>query len=298
MGNSTTHCIYRIVCFQTGYVYIGQTNDPKKRKRVHFQQLRQSIHINVQLLGDYEKYGKDAFYFEVIERNIPPDKIDEREEFWIAHFDSYRNGYNRTLGGGKYGGKRTPCTWNGVWYESVLECERTLGVSMKWRIAQGYTSDEQLKPPGKRVSCTWNGVAYTSQAECARALGVDPSTLRDFLTRGYTCDTDVSDRIKPCVWNGVKYKSQSEAARVCGISTSVMANRIKKGYTCDNDILKRGGNAKKKPCVWNGRNYPSVTAAAKANGLKITALAYRIKQGYTRDDEVQSKYFHLRKRKP
>lgn len=272
----TTYCIYIIACFQNATIYVGQTLDPRKRKRVHFQQLRDGIHVNIHLQSAFNKYGQQAFYFEVIERDVLQNDIDEREQYWINHYDSFRNGFNRTPGGNRVGGSYTPIVWNGIWYESVSECERVLGVSMKWRIAQGYTSDEELKPPGKRVKCEWNGIAYSSQAECARVLGIDPSTIRDFLARGYTCDADVSVTIKPCVWNGISYKSQSDAARACGISTSVMAWRIKKGYTCDDDVQKRGmSNAR--PFVYEGVEYESKAEYSRITGVGLTTLHYRLK---------------------
>lgn len=287
MSDSTTHCIYRIVCFQNTMVYIGQTLDPKKRKRVHFQQLRDNQHINVHLQASYNKYGRQAFYFEVIERDIQSTDVDEREQYWIDHYDCFRNGFNRTPGGNRVGGSYKPIVWNGVWYESVSECERILGVSMKWRIAQGYTSDEQLKPPGKRVPCTWDGITYPSYAACARALGLDTSTVQDYIRRGYTCASDIKQPPQPCVWNDVQYPSIAAAAKACGIAPTNMAIRIRKGYTCDADIPKRISNAKKTPCTWNGKQYPSISDAARANGLQVTALHYRLRQGYTCDDDMK-----------
>lgn len=39
-----------------------------------------------------------------MEENIPQEKLDERETFWIAFYDTYNSGYNSTLGGTYYGG--------------------------------------------------------------------------------------------------------------------------------------------------------------------------------------------------
>lgn len=46
----------------------------------------------------YNKYGIDAFLFEIVEL-CPVDKLNEREIYWISYFDSYNNGYNLTTGG-------------------------------------------------------------------------------------------------------------------------------------------------------------------------------------------------------
>lgn len=45
------------------------------------------------------KYGSENFYCETLEENIPYEKLDEREVYYIEKFDSFHNGYNSTPGG-------------------------------------------------------------------------------------------------------------------------------------------------------------------------------------------------------
>ena len=45
------------------------------------------------------KYGKENFVREVIEDGILPELLNEREIYWIAHFEDFKNGYNMTIGG-------------------------------------------------------------------------------------------------------------------------------------------------------------------------------------------------------
>lgn len=49
----------------------------------------------------YNKYGYSSFTFKIIEEleNLTLEETNEREKFWIEHYDSYYNGYNLTLGG-------------------------------------------------------------------------------------------------------------------------------------------------------------------------------------------------------
>lgn len=47
------------------------------------------------------KYGSENFYCETLEDNIPYEKLDEREVYYIEKFDSFHNGYNSTPGGDK-----------------------------------------------------------------------------------------------------------------------------------------------------------------------------------------------------
>lgn len=43
-----------------------------------------------------QKYGIEHFHIEMIEETDIPE---EREKYWIEYFDSFRKGYNATLGG-------------------------------------------------------------------------------------------------------------------------------------------------------------------------------------------------------
>jgi hypothetical protein len=47
--------------------------------------------------ADYQLYGASEFSFEVLEENISPGNITDRELWWIEHFDSRRNGYNEHM---------------------------------------------------------------------------------------------------------------------------------------------------------------------------------------------------------
>lgn len=92
--------IYRIVCFRTGEVYVGATENFKRRKWKHLHELKQGIHHNHKLQRAYTEYSGNAFYFETIEEVIR-SLSDEREIYWVGHYDSYFNGFNLTFGGNK-----------------------------------------------------------------------------------------------------------------------------------------------------------------------------------------------------
>jgi len=91
--------IYKIENIANGKVYIGQSSWLKKRMSVHVCKLRNGTHNNVHLQRSWNKYGEDSFRFDIVEK-CDADRLDEREIYWIDSFDSYRNGYNQTIGGG------------------------------------------------------------------------------------------------------------------------------------------------------------------------------------------------------
>lgn len=234
-----TFFVYRIVCFATGEVYVGCTNDPKIRRVSHFRDLRRGEHINKNLQRAYDQWGESRFYFEVIERDIPPPEAFNRERYWIAHFDSIQHGYNQKNAGGsvdiRYG---APCAWNGIQYPSIAAAARAnhIDPSAMWhRVNSGWTRDEEIGINPRSIPCVWNGIQYRSIERAAHAVGMPPSTLRLYLSKGYIGDQDIQPMRRPCVWNGIAYRSVGEAARSIGMPKSTLRLYLSKGYTGDAD---------------------------------------------------------------
>jgi len=59
--------IYRITCTENGKFYIGSTVNKTQRWARHRKDLRSGTHPNKHLLSSWQKYGEEAFTFEVIE---------------------------------------------------------------------------------------------------------------------------------------------------------------------------------------------------------------------------------------
>lgn len=92
--------------------YVGQTCDPVKRNN-DFLNLRIN-YSGVRIDNARKKYGPDNFGYEVLESIVCDTeeelaaKLNEREIFWIAEYDSFNNGYNNSIGGsGATGYKHT-----------------------------------------------------------------------------------------------------------------------------------------------------------------------------------------------
>lgn len=79
-----------------------------------------------------KKYGIDHFHIELIEETNSPE---EREIYWIKQKDSYKNGYNATLGGD---GKHY------IDYDLVINTYKDIGVikdtALKLNISQDTVS--------------------------------------------------------------------------------------------------------------------------------------------------------------
>lgn len=88
-----TGIIYGYTNLESGKMYIGQTIDPKSRWARH-RYCKNATGWHKDYQNNPEKYE-----YSVIEYDVPEDKLNEREIFWISFFDSYHNGYNLTPGG-------------------------------------------------------------------------------------------------------------------------------------------------------------------------------------------------------
>lgn len=80
--------------------YVGQTTRSiDTRIREHLLSINTGPEY--QLSRAIRKYGWDVFKVSVIENPIIY-QLNEREIYWIAHYDSFQSGYNMTIGGDGY----------------------------------------------------------------------------------------------------------------------------------------------------------------------------------------------------
>lgn len=80
--------------------YIGISSDYPNRKRIHIWGMKNGRHKNLKLQRAVDKYGFDAFQFEVIEELNDDDRLLAltKEHEFIRKYDSYYNGYNQSEG--------------------------------------------------------------------------------------------------------------------------------------------------------------------------------------------------------
>ena len=88
-ASTASVAIYRVESKSTGKSYIGQTTNPARRRKEHFDhssndRLRQAIRSE----------GKTQFSFEVLEW-VPGRKANRREAYWIAFYKKQADVFNR-----------------------------------------------------------------------------------------------------------------------------------------------------------------------------------------------------------
>jgi len=90
----STSGIYKITCTVTGKFYIGSATDLCHRCAQHLYALRNNQHHNPKLQAAWNKYGPDAFLFEVLEVVLPIFLL-EREQYWFDRLKPFgKKGFN------------------------------------------------------------------------------------------------------------------------------------------------------------------------------------------------------------
>ena len=93
--------IYKITNNITNQSYIGQSKDIDQRFKEHCN------HKNTVVGADINLYGVENFSFEILEI-CAPEKLDEREVYYIEKYNTYNTGYNKSIGGSSLPGEFNP----------------------------------------------------------------------------------------------------------------------------------------------------------------------------------------------
>lgn len=91
--------IYKIYNDVNDKLYIGKTvSSIEKRFQEHCGDSKKERCEKRPLYNAMNKYGIEHFFIELIEE-CDLKELSEKEIYWIGYYNSYKNGYNATLGG-------------------------------------------------------------------------------------------------------------------------------------------------------------------------------------------------------
>jgi len=90
--------IYLIKNIENNKVYIGASKNMVFRIIQHRSDLKCNRHRRKNLQEDYNKHGFMAFEYLILE-DCDEWLLDEREKYWIEHYDAVNKGYNLANGG-------------------------------------------------------------------------------------------------------------------------------------------------------------------------------------------------------
>jgi group I intron endonuclease len=92
--------IYKIT-FPNNKIYIGITDNLRRRKKEHLRGIRKADRKHFPVYHAIAKYGKDSLVWEVVETCEDAAEAQNREVYWIEYYNSadIEHGYNCTKGG-------------------------------------------------------------------------------------------------------------------------------------------------------------------------------------------------------
>ena len=98
-GGMNMGFIYKITNNINNKIYIGKTYKTiEERFQEHIRDSKKENNEKRPLYAAMKKYGLKNFSIEQIEE-CSNSLLSAKEIYWIGYFDSYKNGYNATLGG-------------------------------------------------------------------------------------------------------------------------------------------------------------------------------------------------------
>lgn len=93
----------------TGKCYIGQTKySIEYRWKQHLQTIKHKTKNTYPFLRAIEKHGKDTWISGVLATTATKESANALEKYYIEKYDSFKNGYNATLGGDYFEGYVPP----------------------------------------------------------------------------------------------------------------------------------------------------------------------------------------------
>lgn len=202
--------IYKISNLVNEKIYIGQTTRTlKQRMAEHKSSTDTAIGHAI------NKYGLENFHTEIVEECETLDELNEREIFWIVHYDCIApKGYNLTTGG-KNGG--------------------TLSAETKTKISTGNKGKKLSPETCKRISESKKGVKQSAEVRAKRSAA-QKGKPKSEAARAKMREVQTYNRKKNiCLETGEVFESILAAGEHYGISGGEISD------TCNGNRNTAGG---------------------------------------------------------
>lgn len=224
--------LYKITNKVNGKVYIGITRDPDSRRKQHLVWKRQSSNSILKLA--VEKYGKDAFEFEIL---VAGDLsyIKDLEIKAILAYDSLAgvgHGYNIHSGGGhnnggeqiKYRSDDKPVCAFGFWFPNARTAIKSLGINKKTLYARRAEGILHLEArPLKATERPERGSEEDIANRPDSMKGKNSGELNGMFGRRNTA------RSRSVLIENILYESITDAVRQTNYTKSQIEKRLSKG---------------------------------------------------------------------
>ena len=180
-------CIYLWTNLVNGKKYVGQTTCFHRRMKNY-----RHTYPNAYMERAVNKHGLDNFDITILERDVPLDKLDEREQYWLDYYQSYDldKGYNICKVAG---------TTKGVTHTEEWCQEHSEWLKDKWATDEDYRKFWQERMSGeknyfygkdcsgdknghaKAVRCVELNKIYTTVQEASKCSGTSRQNISHVL---------------------------------------------------------------------------------------------------------------------
>lgn len=214
--------IYKFTSKTTGLSYIGQSIDIERRYNEH-----RTTDDGYSFHNAIKEHGWEDFEFEILEL-CPPNQLNEKEQYWVSFYDSYKHGYNETPGGeGSYmSGKKKPVAQydlNGNFiaeYESTLDAERVLDIKPKTSNIYDVCKGKAYQSNGYQ----WRYINEDNISSYKLNIGQCPKEALCNSKKIAQCDKNTHEIIK--IFNSIREASRETGANRANISQVCCGKRL------------------------------------------------------------------------
>lgn len=201
--------IYKITNLINGKIYVGQTSrTPEIRFSEH-------VHADSYIGSAIRKYGRANFKIEVLEECESKKELDNREQYWIARFESMGpNGYNLTEGGNDRNyGTQNGDGWMIVYRDAISLLTdtapdfTTLKVFLKLAAKQGFENGVKITKKAImdeiKVSRSqgWRAFKWLKEHDYVKERKVNGQTEFLLNPNVTTCGKNKKDKIR--LWESI-----------------------------------------------------------------------------------------------
>ena len=265
--------------FPNGKAYVGITRQtPEERWSNGDGYKAQPVYKYI------KKYGWDNIEHIILESGLNEVEAAEKETYYINKYDSYKNGYNYTMGGDMGSELVAEFEYNGKIYNSkeLASLSKVKGLTYhdittrvnhhKWSIEEALTKPKA--PRGKKF--LYNGNLYTAKelASMSNVKGITPEHILSRMVSGFTVERAMTQPLNVkkqprgigttfIEHDGKKYNSYDLElmSNVDGLSGHTILNRIRRGWTFE-DAISKPTKKTNQLFEYNGKMYTSKELAA------------------------------------
>lgn len=219
-----TFYIYKVTNILNNKIYIGKTNDFKKRKLEH---TRYDINDNSYFHKALKKYGLESFKWEIIDKSNSLKNINNLEKYYIKKFNSYKPiGYNMTKGGD--GGS--------MWNAQPIVCLTLIGEY----VARYDSAGEAEKIDGYNNSKVLKCCKNISKTHKGKLFMFEDDYLKNGAKKYIKPRSSCMKRVIQCDMNGNfinKFNSVKEASEKTGTRRTTLSSVLTNNYKSANGFI-------------------------------------------------------------